>query len=409
MTKYQRKRPLRRLVYALCIFSALNFTVILVLSSSKHLFITDVSTRIKTTVEKATRISVDRDRKNVFKGAINETLTKNQLHRPIRTSSKQNVLQMYMTGIGYMPGYPDDLRNDVIKPAIASYDKQGHPMMNDYHRQDKCNNCFRHEFKYKIDNPHICKLSSKQPEIDLLILILTVHRNSLQRQTLRDTWLTYSQNNSANVRYAFLLGEVPDSKLQEKVLQESQQFGDIIKEDFIDAYTNLTYKTIMGFKWASSRCVVAKTVMKTDDDMYINVQKVINIIRRNATLLQTNVIGACTHNLRPYRNKDHHWYASVNSYPGKYYPDFCYGASILMSINIAEKIYQISPHVPFFHLEDVYVGLCLKRIGYHVKGITGFDVRDFKLDSCTFSNKTLITIHNLTPDMMRRLWHSKCA
>ena len=82
----------------------------------------------------------------------------------------------------------------------------------DNERKDECNNCFNHNFKYVIDNPYICKLYSGQTEIELLIIILTVHNNVQQRNALRETWLTHSQNNTANVRYSFLLREIQDAK-----------------------------------------------------------------------------------------------------------------------------------------------------------------------------------------------------
>jgi Galactosyltransferase len=39
--------------------------------------------------------------------------------------------------------------------------------------------------------------------------------------------------------------------LQENILEESLQHGDIIQEGFIDSYANLTVKSIMLLKWFS--------------------------------------------------------------------------------------------------------------------------------------------------------------
>ena len=183
-------------------------------------------------------------------------------------------------------------------------------------RKEECNSCFNHDFKYLINNPDICKLTSGQTEIELLIIILTVHSNTLARNALRETWLTFSRNNSANVRYAFLLGENQNTELQEILSKENEQFGDIVQENFVDAYSNLTYKTIMGYKWAASYCSVAKAVLKTDDDMYINVPNVLNIVRKDYILLQTNVFGACSQVAYPIRDASSKWFASVQSYPG---------------------------------------------------------------------------------------------
>lgn len=287
----------------------------------------------------------------------------------------------------------------------------GNPVLQDSansQRQDECNNCFTHNFKYLLDNKNICKLNANQSAIDLLILIFTGHNNTLRRQTYRETWLTYSKNNTANVRYAFLLGEVADVGLKEAVQKESEIFGDIIKENFVDTYGNLTYKTVMGFKWASSYCNVTKAVMKTDDDMYVNIPNLLNTVRKNIDLLQTAVVGFCLEVTPPNRDNSSKWFASVKSYPGKTYPGFCSGTGYVTSINITRKIYEISSYVPFFHLEDVYVSLCIKRLGYHLKRIQGFHSYRPKLDPCVYKGNQLVTSHEMTPDMIKKMWNSKC-
>ena len=187
------------------------------------------------------------------------------------------------------------------------------------------NYCFKHDYYYAIDNPDICKLYSGLTEIKLLIIILTVNNNVQQRNVLRETWLTHSKNNTANVRYSFLLGEINDAQLQADVIKESYLFRDIIKENFIDMYSNLTYKTMMGFKWAATKCGVAKAVLKTDDDMYINVPNVLDIVRNNFSSLQANIVDSCAQRADPVRYQKSKWYASINSYPGKFYPGFCSG------------------------------------------------------------------------------------
>ena len=40
---------------------------------------------------------------------------------------------------------------------------------------------------------------------------------------------------------------------------------------FQDIYYNLTLKTVMGLKWTSIYCNQAKYIMKTDDDIFVNI------------------------------------------------------------------------------------------------------------------------------------------
>lgn len=276
-------------------------------------------------------------------------------------------------------------------------------------RQDRCDGCFKHDFRYLIENDDICKVDTNNSEITLLILILTQHGNLKQRNALRETWLTHSKQNTDGVRYAFLLGETNDTKLRNLVDKETEHFRDIIKEDFVDSYANLTYKTIMGFKWAATKCGVANFVLKTDDDVYLNIPNVLNIVERNGSLLQTHIVGDCTLKARPIRNKHSKWYASVDSYPRKFYPGYCSGTGYLSSMNVIKQIYDVSPHVPFFHLEDVYVSLCVQAIGYHVKGVSGFHRGYVRRDPCLIKSDKIVTAHRISVVFLRLIWRAKCS
>jgi Galactosyltransferase len=60
-----------------------------------------------------------------------------------------------------------------------------------------------------------------------------------------------------NVKVLFLLGK-PDpaeESLQQRIFNESLQFGDIVQEDFVDSYNNLTLKSIFMLKWVTNNCL----------------------------------------------------------------------------------------------------------------------------------------------------------
>ncbi|XP_053388279.1 beta-1,3-galactosyltransferase 1-like [Mercenaria mercenaria] len=277
-------------------------------------------------------------------------------------------------------------------------------------RQSDCISCFQHNFNYVIQNDRICKLYSSNQSVELLVLIMTTHKNKNERMALRSTWLSYTKNNTSNVRYAFLLGEIDDDKIRIAVLKENSVYHDIVKEDFIDMYSNLTYKTIMGFKWASTKCSNAHYVMKTDDDMFVNIQNVLSICKSNQSeTLQKAIIGACHINARPIRDQRSKWFASVVSYPEKSYPGFCSGTGYVTSMHVAREVYKISPSVPFFHLEDVYVSLCVRKLGFKIQPVPGFNAGRPKMDPCLYKGDKLITAHRLTPVMLKSIWHRKCV
>ncbi|KAH3846115.1 beta-1,3-galactosyltransferase 1-like [Dreissena polymorpha] len=279
---------------------------------------------------------------------------------------------------------------------------------NSTERHSECNNCFKHDFEYVIQNDHICDTLDMHEHIYLLIFVTTVHTNVLNRQTIRRTWLSYTNNNTANARHVFLLGKTAEDSLQESVMRENEIYHDIVQETFIDSYNNLTYKTIMGFKWASTKCSYVKFVMKTDDDMWVNVPSIIKLLSGTdlANYLQTGLTGLCHQKASPIRDKHSKWYASYSSYPEDFYPGFCSGTGYMTSIKVVSDIYHVSPQVPFFHLEDIYVALCARRLGYSLKKTLGFYAGPSNL--CDYKKDNVLTVHQVTPSKLIEIWKQIC-
>lgn len=65
----------------------------------------------------------------------------------------------------------------------------------------------------------------------------------------------YISNNLFNVKIVYLIGQTQNNETQISINQESDNFGDIIQESFLDSYNNLTLKSIMMLKWVTTNCV----------------------------------------------------------------------------------------------------------------------------------------------------------
>ena len=76
-----------------------------------------------------------------------------------------------------------------------------------------------------------------------------------------------------------MLGATSDSSLQNVINKENEAYHDIVQGDFVDHYKNLSYKAIMGKLWVSEFCEQAEFVVKTDDDMYIDLYEVYYLTR----------------------------------------------------------------------------------------------------------------------------------
>lgn len=89
------------------------------------------------------------------------------------------------------------------------------------------------------------------PELDKILMML--------KETKFDYTENVPENSNTDVDFklVFLLG-LPASEnhtdVQSKIEEEVKIYGDIIQEDFIDSYNNLTLKSIMMLKWVNNKC-----------------------------------------------------------------------------------------------------------------------------------------------------------
>ena len=125
-----------------------------------------------------------------------------------------------------------------------------------------------HSYRY-LYNPRNACLSSEN--ITLLILVTTAPSNFALRSIIRHSWMRAADIVCLPTKTLFLLGEAADPYVQTLVSHEANFHRDMILEDFSDSYLNLSTKTVMAMKWAATFCSNAEFVMKTDDDVMLNI------------------------------------------------------------------------------------------------------------------------------------------
>lgn len=81
------------------------------------------------------------------------------------------------------------------------------------------------------------------------------------------------------VTITFLMGQSSDPEINILIKGESSEFNDILMEDFIDHYTNMTLKSVTMLKWGTSICKEnAKFIAKVDDDEFIMLPNLIHVL-----------------------------------------------------------------------------------------------------------------------------------
>ncbi|XP_045188019.2 lactosylceramide 1,3-N-acetyl-beta-D-glucosaminyltransferase-like [Mercenaria mercenaria] len=205
---------------------------------------------------------------------------------------------------------------------------------------------------------------SSVTNLTLLILVLSATTNFKKRQTLRQTWANESLYTSyGTLKVLFLLGITENATVQKNIDKEFKIYGDMVQGSFIDSYHNLTHKSTMGFKWATERCRNAKYVLKTDDDIVIDIFKLFKntILNESENKFDIYCIRQSTQIFRRTNNK---WFVENYQFKGLYkYPTYCGGSFVMILNEVVPFIHASISRTPFFWIEDVLLyGIVLNNI-----------------------------------------------
>nr|XP_060098690.1 UDP-GalNAc:beta-1,3-N-acetylgalactosaminyltransferase 1-like [Heteronotia binoei] len=239
----------------------------------------------------------------------------------------------------------------------------------------------------------------------LVILVTSRPADVKARQTIRITWGSQKSWWGNQVQTLFLLGqggETEDS-LTLSIEDESILYGDIIRQDFLDTYNNLTLKTIMAFRWVAEFCPNTQYVMKTDSDVFINTGNLVKfLLKQNAS--ENFIVGYPLINNLAKRVFFLKTYISYSEYPFDVYPPYCSGFGYILNSRLACRVYEMMHHVKPIKFEDVYVGICLNILGesVYIAEDAEFFLKRISFDICKY--KHLIAVHGISSDEMIRYW-----
>ena len=149
--------------------------------------------------------------------------------------------------------------------------------------------------------------------------------------------------------------------------------------------------------------------MKTDQDMYVFVERILSLSKAHESTLKKALGGSCHQSAKPWRDPKTKYYASIRSYPQSTYPGFCSGTGYVSTLDVARKIVETSPNIPFFHLEDVYLALLLRHVHYKLVPYPGFAQGPGVCKNFPSRARSAMTIHEVKPQEMRQMWASKCG
>lgn len=237
--------------------------------------------------------------------------------------------------------------------------------------------------------------------ITLAIIVTTQPSSFWQRKLIRETW---GSSNITHVKIGFFVGSTTNSSIQIDVEHENEQFQDIIQEQLIDTYNNLTLKSILLLKWFIRYCRTAKFLMKCDADTFVDVKLLVSQLAKYKP--KRMLMGYLCVKCWVFRDVQSAWYVPNYLFANNTYPSFLLGYSYIMSMDVAIKLYDAALRTPIFYLEDVYItGICAKVAGVRPKQFPGSAPYVHNIKKVCRSSRSMC--HPVWSDGMHRLWKSR--
>ncbi|XP_024413691.1 beta-1,3-galactosyltransferase 4 [Desmodus rotundus] len=285
-----------------------------------------------------------------------------------------------------------------------------------------------------IPNEDACRGPGSPPF--LLILVCTAPENLNQRNAIRASWGGQREVRGLRVQTLFLLGEPRPTwgSHENDLARESAAQGDILQAAFQDSYRNLTLKTLSGLNWAYKHCPMARYILKTDDDVFVNVPELVSeLVRRGgrwerwergreaevgdeewegdsptlgSQLVPLLYLGRVHWRVHPSRRPGGKHQLSEEQWPPTWgpFPPYASGTGYVLSASAVQLILKVASRSPPLPLEDVFVGISARRGGLtptHCVRLAG--ATHYPLDRCCYG-KFLLTSHRLDPWKMQEAW-----
>lgn len=270
------------------------------------------------------------------------------------------------------------------------------------------------QFDILIDQPKKCTGPKGAPY--LLIAIKSMAADFDKRQIVRQTWGREGVAKSGSIMTVFLLGVPPNvtnhPHWDTLLAYEGSIFKDILLWDFKDTFFNLTLKETHFLQWVNTSCNEAKFIFKGDADVYMNIENLLQMLddeHANEDLFVGDIIV----HARPIRRRNSKYFVPEFIYGQGIYPAYAGGGGFVMSGHTALRLHMACKEVELFPIDDVFLGMCLLRIGVKLSRHMGF--RTFGIerpsaaphlevfDPCFY--RELIVVHSLTVPEIWLMWN----
>ena len=197
----------------------------------------------------------------------------------------------------------------------------------------------------------------------MAILVHSAMKSQRLRDAIRNSWARTDNLANYGASLYFFIGKSKTGNSPE-ITQELQQYSDLIQLDFIDAYLNLSKKSVEIFRWASQHCPNVQYILKQDDDTYVNLTKLLmKLSDFQAAGKHEFIAGYHFPNRQPKRHPDDPYYTPLSLWPHQHWPAAVTGPAYVITSNVIRQILRRAddPKTLFVPWEDIYITAVIRN------------------------------------------------
>jgi Galactosyltransferase len=165
-------------------------------------------------------------------------------------------------------------------------------------------------------------VNAQKQRDEIACFVMSAPHHRLARSAIRRTW-------GKVIKPLFLIGLSDDKSTMSFVMSEAKTFDDIILEDFIDSYMNLTIKTAFALKHFVMHFERSKFFLKIDDDVMLNTENLYKYLK-DEDVPSDAIIGGLGSSVRPHRDRESKWYTPYWLYGESTFPAYIDGPAYLI-------------------------------------------------------------------------------
>ncbi|XP_039266455.1 beta-1,3-galactosyltransferase 5-like [Styela clava] len=231
------------------------------------------------------------------------------------------------------------------------------------------------EVNHDLDFVLTPRATKCRPDTQVLILVKSAVMHIEQRKVIRKTWGSVKNVDKYEIRILYLLGKMRDNSqtLESPLLtNEAEEYDDIVMGNFIDAYTNVTKKSLLGLKFFYEFCRGVEFVMSADDDIFLNTTEMITQHFSKLTHPASQILQCGLRTVKYAKVKRNgKWSIEYEKYNRPFYPPYCLGPCFLMSVDVALATYEASFQTPTdISIDDAMItGILREKIGIQLSSM----------------------------------------